>query len=58
MAVPDLIDDAIEEGVRQGAAITAVYDPAIAGRIDGMAALLRYAVEPPGAVERAALEEP
>lgn len=58
MAVPDLIDDAIEEGVRQGAAITAVYDPAIAGRIDGMAALLRYALEPLGAVERTALEEP
>ena len=40
--VPDLVDDAIEEALRQGVAIEVVFEPDAADTIDGLAALLRF----------------
>jgi peptide subunit release factor 1 (eRF1) len=39
--VPDVIDDAIEEGLRQRVAVEVLHSAA-AGRIDGLAGLLRF----------------
>ena len=43
-AVPvvDLVDEAIEEALRQGVAINVVHDSKVAAGIDGLAALLRF----------------
>lgn len=40
--VLDVIDDAIEEGLRQRVDVNVVYEPEAAARIDGLAALLRF----------------
>jgi len=40
---PDLVGQAQEEGLRQGAAIELIRDPVLAKRVDGLAALLRFA---------------
>lgn len=40
--VLDVIDDAIEEGLRQHVDVNVVYDESAAGRIDGLAGLLRF----------------
>ena len=43
-AVPvlDVIDDAIEEALRQRVTVDVVYDPGSAEQVDGLAALLRF----------------
>lgn len=43
-AVPviDVIDEAIEDALRQRVDVNVVYDPEAAGRVDGLAALLRF----------------
>jgi len=38
----DIIDDAIEEALRQHVALDVAYEPRYAGAIDGLAALLRF----------------
>jgi peptide chain release factor subunit 1 len=40
--VPDLIDDAIEEGLRQRVDLDVVFEPDAADTINGLAALLRF----------------
>ncbi|MBI4421761.1 MAG: hypothetical protein HY560_13125 [Gemmatimonadetes bacterium] len=40
--VEDVIDDAIEEALRQRSHVDVVEDPRLSGRIDGLAALLRF----------------
>jgi len=40
--VLDVIDDAIEEALRQGVTLDVVYDPESAEQVDGLAALLRF----------------
>jgi peptide subunit release factor 1 (eRF1) len=40
--VLDIIDDAIEEALRQGVDINVVYEPEARGAIDGLGALLRF----------------
>jgi peptide subunit release factor 1 (eRF1) len=40
--VPDLIDDALEEALRQRVAVEVVHSPDAAARVDGLAALLRF----------------
>lgn len=42
VAVPDIVDDAIEEAYRQRIRVTVLHDTAIAAPIDGMAAMLRF----------------
>lgn len=42
VAVPDILDDAIEEAYRQRVHVTVIHDSAVAAPIDGMAALLRF----------------
>ena len=42
MPVPNLIDAAIDEALRQRAEVRVIDDPELAGRIDGLAALLRF----------------
>jgi peptide subunit release factor 1 (eRF1) len=42
LPVLDVIDDAIEEALRQHVDLNVVYDPEAAGKIDGLAALLRF----------------
>lgn len=44
IAVPDLIDEAIEEALRQGAHVDVVEDDAARGEVPGLAALLRFTV--------------
>jgi peptide chain release factor subunit 1 len=40
--VLDVVDDAIEEALRQGVDVNVVYEPAAQDAIDGLAALLRF----------------
>ncbi len=40
--VIDVIDDAIEDALRQSVQLNVVFDPAARGRTDGLAALLRF----------------
>jgi peptide subunit release factor 1 (eRF1) len=40
--VPDLIDDAMEEALRQHAQVDVVEDRAARAKVDGVAALLRF----------------
>jgi peptide chain release factor subunit 1 len=40
--VLDVVDDAIEEALRQGVEINVVYEPEARGAVDGLAALLRF----------------
>ncbi|MGH7590328.1 MAG: hypothetical protein ACREL2_02730 [Gemmatimonadales bacterium] len=40
--VVDLIDDALEEALRQHLSINVLYDPEAARRVDGLAAILRF----------------
>lgn len=40
--VLDVVDDAIEEALRQHVDVNVVYDPDACRRIDGLAALLRF----------------
>ena len=42
LPVIDVIDEAIEDGLRQHVDVNVVYDPEAAGRVDGLAALLRF----------------
>jgi peptide subunit release factor 1 (eRF1) len=42
VAVLDVIDDAIEEALRQRVAVNVVFEPAAKKAIHGMAALLRF----------------
>jgi peptide chain release factor subunit 1 len=42
--VPDVIDEAIEEALRQGAHVDVVEDPEVRRRVDGLACLLRFRV--------------
>jgi peptide subunit release factor 1 (eRF1) len=39
---PDLVARVLEEGQRQGASVEVIHDPALAKRVDGLAALLRF----------------
>jgi peptide subunit release factor 1 (eRF1) len=41
-AVPDVVDDAIEEALRQGTHVDVVEDADARGEVDGLAALLRF----------------
>jgi peptide subunit release factor 1 (eRF1) len=41
-AVPDVIDDAIEEALRQGTHVDVVEDPEARAAVDGLAGLLRF----------------
>jgi peptide subunit release factor 1 (eRF1) len=40
--VLDVVDDAIEEALRQGVDVNVVYDPDACRRIQGLAGLLRF----------------
>jgi peptide subunit release factor 1 (eRF1) len=40
--VPNLVDHAIEDALRQRVQVVVIDDPAIAARIDGLAATLRF----------------
>ncbi len=40
--VPHLVDHAIEDALRQGAQVVVIDDPAVAARIDGLAATFRF----------------
>jgi peptide chain release factor subunit 1 len=40
--LPDLVDEAIEEALRQGTHVDVVEDPDARGTVDGLAALLRF----------------
>jgi peptide subunit release factor 1 (eRF1) len=40
--IPDVIDDAIEEALRQQAHLDVVEDPRARREVDGLAALLRF----------------
>jgi len=40
--VPHLVDHAIEDALRQGAHVVVIDDPAVASRVDGLAATLRF----------------
>jgi len=40
--VPDVLDDAIEEALRQRIRVTVLHDPASAAQIDGLAGTLRF----------------
>jgi peptide subunit release factor 1 (eRF1) len=40
--VLDVVDDAIEEALRQGVGVNVVYEPEARGAIDGLGALLRF----------------
>jgi peptide chain release factor subunit 1 len=40
--VPDVIDEAIEEALRQGTHVDVVEDPSVRSTVDGLAALLRF----------------
>jgi peptide subunit release factor 1 (eRF1) len=42
--VPDIIDEAIEEALRQGAHVDVVEDPAVQRHVDGLACLLRFRI--------------
>jgi peptide chain release factor subunit 1 len=42
VAVLDVVDDAIEEALRQGVDVNVVYDPEARGAVDGLAGLLRF----------------
>lgn len=42
LAVIDVIDEAIEDALRQHVDVNVVYDAEAAGRVDGLAALLRF----------------
>jgi len=42
--VPNLIDAAIDEALRQRAEVRVIDDPKLAGQIDGLAALLRFRI--------------
>jgi len=42
--VPDIVDEAIEEALRQGAHVDVVEDPDVQRRVDGLACLLRFRV--------------
>lgn len=42
LAVIDVIDEAIEDALRQHVDVNVVYDSEAAGRVDGLAALLRF----------------
>jgi peptide subunit release factor 1 (eRF1) len=42
VAVLDIVDDAIEEALRQGVDVNVVYDPEARGAVDGLAGLLRF----------------
>ena len=42
MPVIDVVDDAIEEALRQGVDVNVVYEPEARDAIDGLAALLRF----------------
>jgi peptide chain release factor subunit 1 len=42
MPTVDVIDDAIEEALRQRVALDVIYDPEVAEAIDGLAGLLRF----------------
>jgi peptide subunit release factor 1 (eRF1) len=42
MPTVDIIDDAIEEALRQRVALDVIYDPAPAESVDGLAGLLRF----------------
>ena len=42
--VPDVVDEAIEEALRQGAQVDVVEDPDVQTRVDGLACLLRFRV--------------
>lgn len=40
--VLDIVDEAVEEALRQGVEVVVVHDPAAAGAFDGLAAVLRF----------------
>jgi peptide subunit release factor 1 (eRF1) len=40
--VLDVVDEAVEEALRQGIEVIVVHDPAAAEAIDGLAAVLRF----------------
>jgi peptide subunit release factor 1 (eRF1) len=40
--VLDIVDDAIEEALRQGVDVNVVYDPEARSAVDGLAGLLRF----------------
>jgi peptide subunit release factor 1 (eRF1) len=40
--VSDVVNEALEEALQQGAEVRVIDDPEAAGRLDGMAALLRF----------------
>jgi peptide subunit release factor 1 (eRF1) len=40
--VLDVVDDAIEEGLRQGVDVNVVYEPQARDAIEGLAGLLRF----------------
>jgi peptide chain release factor subunit 1 len=42
--VPDVLDEAIEEALRQGAHVDVVEDPEVRRQVDGLACLLRFRV--------------
>jgi peptide subunit release factor 1 (eRF1) len=42
VAVDDVIDEAIEDALRQGAHVDVVEDPEARGAVRGLAALLRF----------------
>jgi peptide subunit release factor 1 (eRF1) len=42
--VLDVVDEAIEEALRQGAQVDVVEDPAVRSRVKGLACLLRFRV--------------
>lgn len=44
MPVPDVVDEAIEEALRQGARVDVVEDPEVRRHVDGLACLLRFRV--------------
>ena len=44
--IPDVIDEAIEDALRQGALVDVVEDPEVKDQVAGLAALLRFPVRP------------
>jgi peptide subunit release factor 1 (eRF1) len=44
MPVPDIIDEAIEEALRQGAHVDVVEEPTVQRHVDGLACLLRFRI--------------
>jgi peptide subunit release factor 1 (eRF1) len=42
VAVLDIVDDAIEEALRQGVDVNVVYEPEARDAIEGLGALLRF----------------